>query len=108
MIKLKLKRGDIVKVITGKFKEQQGPITKILRKKERIFVQLEGINIKKSQKPTQNDTGGIKDVPASIEFSNVALIDPKNKKKTSKIGYQIKDDKKSRIARRSKTIITNN
>ncbi|WP_342264283.1 50S ribosomal protein L24 [Spiroplasma endosymbiont of Clivina fossor] len=103
MIKIKIKKGDQVVVIAGKHRGFKGPVTNILKKKLRV--EIEGITIKKNQKPTQNDEGGIKEIPASIHLSNVALLDSKDKTKTTKIGYEIKDGKKYRIARKTKTRI---
>lgn len=103
MVKFKIKKGDEVIVIAGKHKKFRGMVTNILRKKSRV--EIEGITLKKHQKPTQNDEGGIKEIPASIHISNVALVDAKEKDKTTKIGYEIKDNKKYRIARRTKTKI---
>ena len=102
MIKLKFKKGDLVKVISGKHKGVEGPIMKIIRVKNRVVI--EGITNTKHVKPSQDNTeGGIQAVPASIHISNIALIDPKNKKETTKISYQINDNgKKTRIARKSK------
>ncbi|UZQ29757.1 MAG: 50S ribosomal protein L24 [Spiroplasma phoeniceum] len=102
MNKVKFKKGDLVKVIAGKHKGTEGPIVRVLREKSRVVI--EGITNIKHVKPSQDNTeGGIQQVPASVHISNVALIDPKNKKEITKISYQIADnDKKVRIARKSK------
>lgn len=102
MNKFKFKKGDLVKVIAGKHKGTEGPIIRILREKSRVLI--EGITNIKHVKPSQDNTeGGIQQVPASVHISNVALIDPKNKKEITKISYQISDNgKKVRIARKSK------
>lgn len=102
MNKVKFKKGDLVKVIAGKHKGTEGPIIRVLREKSRVLI--EGITNIKHVKPSQDNTeGGIHQVPASVHISNVALIDPKNKKEITKISYQIADNgKKVRIARKSK------
>lgn len=102
MNKIKLKKGDLVKVISGKYKKTEGLITRILREKDRIVI--EGITSIKHVKPSQDNVeGGIQHVPASIHISNVALIDPKNKKEITKISYKIAyNGEKNRIARKSK------
>ncbi len=102
MNKVKFKKGDLVKVIAGKHKGTEGPIIRVLHEKSRALI--EGITNIKHVKPSQDSTeGGIKQVPASVHISNVALIDPKNKKEITKISYQIADNgKKVRIARKSK------
>ncbi|WP_342252553.1 50S ribosomal protein L24 [Spiroplasma endosymbiont of Amphibalanus improvisus] len=101
-MKIKFKKGDNVRIISGsdsiKFKE--GPITKILHKDN--CVTIEGINNFKHVKASQTDQeGGIKEIPKKINVSKIALIDPKNKKTTTKISYKFKDGKKIRIARNS-------
>ncbi|MGL5268654.1 MAG: 50S ribosomal protein L24 [Spiroplasma sp.] len=98
----KLKKGDKVKVIAGKHKGTIAPIIKVLKEKNRVV--LEGITMKKHQKPTQeNQEGGIIDIPAPIHISNVMIIDGKQAKdkKVSKLGYIFKNDKKIRIYRKS-------
>ncbi|WP_381415349.1 50S ribosomal protein L24 [Spiroplasma endosymbiont of Anurida maritima] len=106
MAGFKLKKGDVVKVISGKHKGLEGPINKIIKEKNRV--QIEGINALKHVKPSQDNTeGGIQEIPSSIHISNVALIDPKNKKQVTKIGYKITENgKKVRIAKKSKAQIT--
>lgn len=97
----KLKKGDQVKIIAGKHKGHTGPIMQVLRETNRVII--EGIMSKKNKKPTQNDQeGGIVEVKASIHISNVMILEGKAKdKKTTKIGYIIKDNKKIRVSRRS-------
>lgn len=102
--KCKLRKGDLVRIIAGKHKGHEGPIKKIIKENGRV--QVEGITVVKHVKPKQDgSTGGIENIAASVHISNVALIDPKNKKNITKIGYEIKDNKKIRIARSSKTQI---
>ena len=100
-IKLKIKKGDNVVVITGKDKGVKGEVLKVLPEKNRVVVQ--GANVaKKHRKPTQiHPQGGIESVELSMHISNVALVDPKEGKPT-RVGYKIlKDGKKVRVARRS-------
>ncbi len=101
MKKFRIKKGDLVKVIAGKHKGKQAPVLKILTKKERVL--LEGIHNIKHVKPSQeNQEGGIQNIGATIHISNVALMDPKNKKETTKVTYKIENNKKTRIAKNSK------
>lgn len=101
MTKSKLKKGDIVKVIAGSFKGKTGPITWLSKDKKRVSVQ--GLEVTKHVKPSQSDQeGGIKKIPATINISNVAMVDPKQKDTPTRIGYEIKDGVKSRVARKSK------
>ncbi|GAA0597069.1 50S ribosomal protein L24 [Virgibacillus siamensis] len=95
-----VKKGDKVKVISGKDRGKQGTILEAYPKKERVLV--EGINMtKKHAKPSQdNPQGGILNQEAPIHVSNVMLIDPKSGEPT-RVGYQAKDGKKVRIAKKS-------
>ena len=98
---MKLKVGDKVKVISGASKGKEGKITKTLRNENRVIV--EGVNIvKKHKKGNGQETGGILEVEAPINASNVMLIDPKTKKVT-RIGYKKdeKTNKKIRISKKS-------
>ena len=82
---MKIKRDDLVKVITGKDKGKEGKIIKTLRKEDRVVV--EGINIvKKHLKPRYtNETGSIQETEAPIHVSNVKKVEEKVKSaKTSK------------------------
>ncbi len=98
---MKLKVGDKVKVIAGSSKGKEGKIIKTLRSENRVIV--EGVNIvKKHKKGNGQETGGILEVEAPINASNVMLIDPKTKKVT-RIGYSKdeKTNKKIRISKKS-------
>ena len=103
-VKLKIKKGDKVVVITGKSKGVRGEVLRVMRETNRVYVQ--GANmVKKHKKPTQTTPGGIVAEEASIHISNIALIDPKSDKPT-KAGYKInKDGTKARVARKSGTEI---
>ena len=81
---MKLKVGDLVKVIAGKDKDKTGKILKTLRSENKVIV--EGINIhKRHVKPNQmNQNGGIFESEAPIHASNVKKIDKKENKKEAK------------------------
>ena len=97
---MNFKTGDKVVVIAGKDKGKEGKIIKILRKENRVVV--EGVNIvKKHQKPNGQESGGILDIEAPINASNVMFIDPKTKKRT-RIGHSTdKNGKKIRVSKKS-------
>lgn len=101
---MNLKKGDNVIVIAGRDKGKTGTIQKVIPESNRVVV--ENVNIrKKCNKPTQaNPDGGIVEVYAPIDASNVALVDPKTKKPT-KIGHKIVNGKKVRVAKKSGTIL---
>ena len=98
---MRLKTGDKVIVITGSNKGKEGTIKKVLRKENKVIV--EGINIvHKHQKASGQESGGILDIEAPINASNVMLIDPKTKKPT-RVGITVdeKTKKKKRISKKS-------
>jgi large subunit ribosomal protein L24 len=104
----RIKREDQVVVISGKDRGKQGRVMRVDPKSDRVFV--EGLNmIKKHQKanpmsPTSKQTSGVIEKENGIHISNVALLDPKDGKPT-RIGIEVIDGKRVRVARRSGTRI---
>ena len=100
MAKYHIKKGDNVIVIAGNDKGQKGRVLEVIVKKGRAIV--EGVNIiKKSTKPTAKyPQGGIVELEAPIDMSNLALIDPKSGKAT-RVGYKFVDGKKVRYSKKS-------
>ncbi len=100
---MKIKKGDEVIVISGKYKGVKGKVLQARPTESRVVV--EGVNRHKWHiKPTQEQAGHIVDREAPIHVSNVALIDPKTKKAT-RAGYKIEGDKKVRVSKKSGTQI---
>jgi large subunit ribosomal protein L24 len=99
-----IKKGDKVKVITGKDKNKTGVVLEALPKQDRVIV--EGVNIrKKHTKPSQmNQQGGIVEFEAPIHVSNVQVLDPKQDQPT-RVGYKVVDGKKVRYAKKSGEIL---
>lgn len=99
-VKMKVKKGDTVVVLTGKDKGAKGEILKVFPEENRVLVS--GVNlVKKHEKPSAMGAGGIKSVERPVHASNVSLVDPKSGKPT-RVGYKmLKDGKKVRVARRS-------
>jgi large subunit ribosomal protein L24 len=93
-----VKKGDKVRVISGKDKGKTGVILAAYPKDNRVVV--EGVNIaKKHSKPSQlNPQGGIITFEAPIHVSNVMPIDPKTGNPT-RVGYSTVDGKKVRVAK---------
>ena len=98
--KFKIKKGDKVVAIAGKDRGKSGEVLRVLRKDDRLLVQ--GINmVRRHQRPSQQNPGGIIDKEASIHISNVAHVDPKTDLPT-RVGYKtIEGDRKVRYAKRS-------
>jgi len=102
-MKLKIKKGDKVVVITGRDKGKTGEVLKVLREENRLIVQ--GVHmVKRHQRQTMQVQGGIVEKEASIHVSNVAHIDPETQKPT-RIGYRMDGERKIRFARRSNQAI---
>jgi large subunit ribosomal protein L24 len=93
-----VKKGDKVRVISGKDKGKTGNVLAAYPKESRVLV--EGVNIvKKHAKPSQvNPQGGILSFEAPIHVSNVMPIDPKTGNPT-RVGYKTVDGKKVRVAK---------
>ena len=101
---LKIRKGDTVVVVTGKDKGKKGEVLRSLPKENLVVVQ--GVNIvKRHQRPSAGNLGGIQEKELPIHVSNLALVDPKNGKAT-RIGWKFLDDgRKVRFARRSGEVI---
>lgn len=95
-----IKTGDKVRVISGKDRGQEGTVKSVIKAKNRIVV--EGVNkIKKHQKPTNvNPQGGIVDVEAALDASNVMVLDPSTNEPT-RLGVRREDGKRVRYAKKS-------
>jgi large subunit ribosomal protein L24 len=104
MPRLKIKKGDHVVVITGKDKGKKGEVLKMLPEENRAIVKGVAM-IRRHQRQTASQEGGIVAKEASIHISNLALEDPKDGKPT-RVGYKfLKDGRKVRFARRSGEVI---
>ena len=96
MSAMKIKKGDFVRVIAGKDKDKEGKVISVNTKDNTVLV--EGINlVSKHTKPSvANQNGGIVSKEAPLHISNVMiLVDGK----TARVGFEIKDGKKARIAK---------
>ena len=103
-IKLKIRKGDRVVVLTGKDKGKKGSVMSVSPKTNKAIV--DGINIvKRHTKQSASQEGGIIAKEMPIHISNLAHLDPKDNKPT-RVGFKInKDGSKVRIARRSGEVI---
>ena len=104
MGKLKIKSGDTVRVLAGDHKGSEGKVLKVLTDKNKAIV--EGVNmVKKHMKPSaQSPQGGIVEKEASIQISNISLIDPKTKE-TTRVGIRVEGDKKVRFSKKSNQVL---
>jgi large subunit ribosomal protein L24 len=83
---MKIRKGDTVRVISGKDKGKEGEVIRVMPSAEKVIV--DGVNVaKRHQKPTRAmQQGGIVDKPMPIHVSNVALIADG---KPTRVGYRI-------------------
>ncbi|MEM9884273.1 MAG: 50S ribosomal protein L24 [Bacteroidota bacterium] len=101
--KLKIKKGDQVRIIAGEYKNEEGEVLEVFPKKNRAIV--EDVNIvKKHKKPTQEAEGGIFEEPASIHISNLMLLDPSTGEPT-RVGRRMEDGKLKRYSKKSDKVI---
>jgi large subunit ribosomal protein L24 len=97
---MKIKKGDTVKVISGKNLGKEGKVLKVYPKTNKLIV--EGVNIiKKHAKPTQaNPDGGIQEFEAPMNASNVMIFEKKTG--TTRVGYKVVTEtvKKKEVTRK--------
>ncbi|MCC0028300.1 MAG: 50S ribosomal protein L24 [Zhengella sp.] len=99
----KIRKGDKVVVLAGKDKGRSGEVLKVMPKENKALVS--GINlIRRHQRQTQTQEGGIITKEAGIDLSNLAVADPKDGKAT-RVGFEVRDGKKVRVAKRSGEVI---
>ena len=100
---MKIKKGDMVKIISGSYFGKEGRVLKVINDRQRLIV--EGINmLKKHMRPNQeNQQGAIIEKEGSIHVSNVQLL---HNGKGTKVGYQFsKDGKKVRFSKKTNKVI---
>ena len=95
----KIRKGDKVVVLAGKDKGRTGEVLRMMPKDDKAVVR--GINVvRRHQRQSQSQEGGIISKEAPIHISNIAVADPKDGKAT-RVRIEEKDGKKVRIAKRS-------
>ena len=102
MATMKIKKGDMVKVIAGKDKDKEGKVISVNKKDNKVLV--EGINmVTKHAKPSMaNQQGGILHQEAPIDLSNVMLL---HNGKATRVGFKMDGDKKVRVAKATGEVI---
>jgi large subunit ribosomal protein L24 len=100
----KIKKGDKVVVVSGRDKGRSGEVVRVMPREDRALVR--GINVvKRHQKQTMKEEGGIVRKELPIHISNIAIADPKDGKPT-RVGFKILEDgRKVRFAKRSGDLI---
>ena len=97
--KLKIRKDDTVQVIAGKDKGKRGAVVRVIAKKDAVIVS--GINLVKKamRKRSQQDQGGIVEIEAPLNISNVGIVCKKCGRPV-KAGYKLNGDKKVRVCRK--------
>ena len=103
MKKIKIKKGDLVKVISGEHKGSDGSVVKIIKRTNKLII--EGINIvKKHKKPDSNNPqGGIVEKEAPIDISNVSLLTSDGK--PTRVGSRLEDGIKVRYSKKTDELV---
>ncbi len=100
----KIKKGDKVVVLAGRDKGRTGEVVQVMPAEERALVR--GVNlVKRHQRQTATQEGGIIQKEAPVHLSNLAIADPKDGKPT-RVGFKtLEDGRKVRFAKRSGDLI---
>lgn len=93
---LKIKKGDTVKIITGKDKNKTGKVLSVDVKKNKVVVEGRNMVTKHTKPSAQNQQGGIVHQEAALDLSNVMLVVDD---KATRVGFAVEGDKKVRIAK---------
>lgn len=102
-VKIKIRKGDAVRVITGSHKGAEGEVLRISKEDNKAVV--EGVNlVKKHNKPNaQNPQGGITEKEAPIHISNLSLLTTEGK--TTRVGFRMEEGTKVRYAKKTDEVI---
>jgi large subunit ribosomal protein L24 len=99
----RIKKDDIVKIISGDNKATTGKVLAVLPKKGAVLIEGLGVKHRKVKPTQQNPTGGHKDIHVPTPIHKVALVIDEKSAKTSRVGYvKNADGAKVRLARQAK------
>jgi large subunit ribosomal protein L24 len=101
-VKIRLKKNDLVEVISGRDAGKRGKVLVVLRDKGRVIVQGVGF-VKRHTRPNpqRNIKGGIAEREAPIHVSNVMIVSPDNDKRTRIAFKTLADGRKIRVSRKT-------
>lgn len=98
----KIRKGDKVVILAGKDKGRTGEVIQVMPKEDRAVVR--GVNmVKRHTRQSQSQEAGIINKEASLHLSNIAIVDKGGK--PTRVGFQVVDGKKVRVAKRSGDVI---
>ena len=99
MIKMNIKKDDVVVVLSGKYKGKQGKVLEVMPKEGKVVVEKVNVVSRHTKPRKQGDQGGILKKEAPIYASKVQVVCPKCSKAT-RVAYEIKDGKKVRTCKK--------
>jgi large subunit ribosomal protein L24 len=102
MSTLKIKKGDMVRVIAGKDKDKEGKVIAVNHKDNKIKVEGVSMITKHVKATAQNQHGGIQNQEGPIDLSNVMFV---HKGSVTRIGFKVEDGKKVRYAKSTGDVI---
>lgn len=97
--KFKIHKDDLVEIIAGKDKGKRGNVVRVVREKDKVIVSGCNIVKKAMKRRSQQDAGGIAEVEAPLDISNVGIVCKKCGRPV-RIGYKLDGDKKVRVCRK--------
>lgn len=101
---MKIKKGDTVKVITGKDKGREGKVERVYKKSGKVLLPAINIYKKHIKKSEQTPQGGVVELPRALAVSKVMLVCPVCKK-TTRVNYLVEKNKKYRVCKKCKSRI---
>ena len=99
--KVKIHKDDNVEVLAGKDKGKRGTVVRVFEKNGKVRVLVSGVNLVKKaiKRRSQQEAGGIAEVEAPLDISNVGIVCKKCGRPV-KVGYKLDGDKKIRVCRK--------
>jgi large subunit ribosomal protein L24 len=99
--KVKIHKDDNVEVLAGKDKGKRGSVVRVFEKNGKVRVLVRGVNLVKKaiKRRSQQEAGGIAEIEAPLDISNVGLVCKKCGRPV-KVGYKLDGDKKIRVCRK--------
>lgn len=98
----RIRKNDIVKLITGAKKGTTGKVLAVDTKKNTVLIEGVGVGHRHVRKSQLNPMGGSKDIHTAVDISKVALVVDEKSARTSRVAYKTVDGKKTRVARQLK------
>jgi len=96
----RIRKGDKVKILSGKDKDKMGKVLKVIVSKKRVVVEGANIVKKHMRKRSEAEPGGIREVPAPVHISNVSLFCPNCNRETRFAIKVLEDKSKIRVCKR--------